>query len=122
MSLTHREHCRGVTFVTAHAQDHSEPDWQTLAASGTTLVIYMGMSRIDTLTQALLQHLPASTPSAIVQWASTPQERRLVCRLDGLAQQQRRQDLAARGLFWWVMRWAKRRQMATARLVQKAKA
>ncbi|GAB7125751.1 uroporphyrinogen-III C-methyltransferase [Silvimonas sp. JCM 19000] len=87
MSLTHREHCRGVTFVTAHAQDHSEPDWQTLAASGTTLVIYMGMSRIDTLTQALLQHLPASTPSAIVQWASTPQERRLVCRLDGLAQQ-----------------------------------
>ncbi|HDR9115486.1 TPA: uroporphyrinogen-III C-methyltransferase, partial [Burkholderia territorii] len=47
ISLTHREHCHGVTFVTAHRQDHGEPDWATLAASGTTLAIYMGMSRVD---------------------------------------------------------------------------
>lgn len=87
MSLTHRQHCQGVTFVTAHAQDHSEPDWAALAATGTTLVIYMGMSRIDSLSTALLQHLPAHTPAAIVQWASTAQERRLVCPLSRLAGQ-----------------------------------
>ncbi|WP_269082671.1 uroporphyrinogen-III C-methyltransferase [Amantichitinum ursilacus] len=85
MSLTHRQHCQGVTFVTAHAQDHTEPDWGTLAATGTTLVIYMGMSRIDSLTAALLRHLPTHTPAAIVQWASTPQERRLVSTLAKLA-------------------------------------
>jgi uroporphyrin-III C-methyltransferase len=45
VSLTHRDHCRGVTFVTAHAQDHSEPDWAALAATGTTLAIYMGMAQ-----------------------------------------------------------------------------
>ncbi|SMC22982.1 uroporphyrinogen-III C-methyltransferase [Andreprevotia lacus DSM 23236] len=85
ISLTHREHCRGVTFVTAHAQDDSEPDWATLAATGTTLVIYMGMSRIASLTTALLRHLPAHTPAAVVQWASTTKEQRLVTNLGGLA-------------------------------------
>lgn len=85
ISLTHREHCQGVTFVTAHTQDHGEPDWAALAATGTTLVIYMGMGRIASLTQGLLQNLPAQTPAAIVQWASTPQERRLVTTLDQLA-------------------------------------
>ena len=49
VSLTHRDHCHGITFVTAHTQDHGEPDWAALAATGTTLAIYMGMrpDRID---------------------------------------------------------------------------
>ncbi|TDR73325.1 uroporphyrinogen-III C-methyltransferase [Paludibacterium purpuratum] len=84
MSLTHRQHCRGVTLVTAHAQDHSEPDWQALAATGTTLAIYMGMSRLGSLSRTLLRHLPGSTPAAVVQWASTAQERRLCTTLAGL--------------------------------------
>jgi uroporphyrin-III C-methyltransferase len=85
ISLTHREHCRGVTFVTAHAQDDSEPDWAALATIGTTLVIYMGMNRIGSLTDALRRHLPAHTPAAVVQWASTPRERRLLSTLGKLA-------------------------------------
>ncbi|BCL75153.1 uroporphyrin-III C-methyltransferase [Jeongeupia sp. HS-3] len=85
ISLTHREHCRGVTFVTAHAQDHSEPDWNALAATGTTLVIYMGMSRIDSLAAGLMRTLPPCTPAAVVQWASTEREQRLVTTLGALA-------------------------------------
>ncbi|MFA9440235.1 uroporphyrinogen-III C-methyltransferase [Uliginosibacterium sp. sgz301328] len=84
-SLTHRDHCRGVTFVTAHAHDHSEPDWRALAATGTTLAIYMGMSRVDSIAGNLLQHLAAGTPAAVVQWAGSAHERRLVTRLDQLA-------------------------------------
>ncbi|WP_269530796.1 uroporphyrinogen-III C-methyltransferase [Chitinimonas sp. BJYL2] len=85
ISLTHRDHCQGVTFVTAHDRDDGEPDWATLAATGTTLVIYMGMSRIDSLCAGLQRHLPASTPAAVVQWASTTREKRLVSRIDSLA-------------------------------------
>ncbi|AOX99509.1 uroporphyrinogen-III C-methyltransferase [Jeongeupia sp. USM3] len=85
ISLTHREHCRGVTFVTAHAQDHSEPDWDALAATGTTLVVYMGMSRIASLAGGLMRTLPSSTPAAVVQWASTAREQRLVTTLAALA-------------------------------------
>ena len=87
MSLTHRDHCHGVTFVTAHTHDHGEPDWAALAATGTTLVIYMGMTRIQSLTQALLRHLPPDTPAAIVQSASLPDEVRLFATLDQLSEQ-----------------------------------
>ena len=83
--LTHRDWTQGVTFITAHAQDDSAPDWGALAATGTTLVIYMGMSRIDALADGLLAHLPPTQPAAVVQWASTPREQRLVTTLGKLA-------------------------------------
>jgi uroporphyrin-III C-methyltransferase len=85
ISLTHRDHCQGVTFITAHMQDHSQPDWAALAATGTTLAIYMGMSRIASLTASLLGVLSASTPAAVVQNAGSSQEKRLVTTLDRLA-------------------------------------
>ncbi|AKC86342.1 uroporphyrinogen-III C-methyltransferase [Pseudoxanthomonas suwonensis] len=85
VSLTHRGHCHGVTFVTAHTHDHGEPDWEALARSGTTLAIYMGMGRIGPVARGLLRHLPAETPVAIVQAASQPGERRLLSTLGELA-------------------------------------
>lgn len=85
VSLTHRRHCQGVTFITAHKHDHGEPDWAALAATGTTLAIYMGMTRIESLCQALMTALPARTPAAVVQWAGMPSERRWLGRLDQLA-------------------------------------
>jgi uroporphyrin-III C-methyltransferase len=85
VSLTHREHCHGVSFVTAHTADHGEPDWAALCATGTTLAIYMGMRRIDRLAQSLLQHLPADTPVAVVLAASQPGQQRLFTRLSELA-------------------------------------
>jgi uroporphyrin-III C-methyltransferase len=45
----------------------------------------MGMSRIETLCATLASFLPAHTPAAVVQWAGTSNERRLVSRLDRLA-------------------------------------
>jgi uroporphyrin-III C-methyltransferase len=74
-----------VSFVTAHTEDHGEPDWAALAATRTTLAIYMGMRRIDSVAAALLAHLPAGTPAAVVQWAGGIDERRLLTRLDRLA-------------------------------------
>ncbi len=84
VSLTHREHCHGVTFVTAHTQDHGEPEWEALARTGTTLAIYMGMSRLASLAAGLLPHLPADTPVAIVQAASRIDEQRHLTTLQAL--------------------------------------
>lgn len=86
ISLTHRAHCDGVTFVTAHKQDHDEPDWRALAASNTTLAIYMGMHRIHRICAALAEHLPASTPAAVVEWAGTIHERRCLGTLTDIAE------------------------------------
>ncbi len=84
VSLTHREHCHGVTFITAHTRDHGEPDWAALCATGTTLAIYMGMHRLDALARSLSRHLPADTPAAVVQAASRADETRWLGALGSL--------------------------------------
>jgi uroporphyrin-III C-methyltransferase len=43
------------------------------------------LQRVETLTETLLEHLAATTPAAAVQWAGTPQERRMVTSLGRLA-------------------------------------
>ena len=87
--LTHRDHAHGVIFVTGHARADGELlHWPTLAAAaaqGLTLVIYMGVNSIDALQSGLLQGLPVSTPAAVVQHASLPQQRQLICTLGTLA-------------------------------------
>ncbi|TWI53034.1 uroporphyrin-III C-methyltransferase [Pseudomonas duriflava] len=76
ISLTHRGIARGVTLVTAHTQDDSTLNWQALAQSGTTLVVYMGVARLQDVQQGLLEGgLPASTPVAMIENASLPQQR-----------------------------------------------
>ena len=92
--LTHREHAHGVIFVTGHARAGSPTlHWPTLgaaAAQGLTLVIYMGVSAVETLQAGLLQALPASTPAAVVQHASLPQQRQLGCTLGTLVSEVQR--------------------------------
>lgn len=108
--LTDRRHAQGVMFVTGHARSHARvhpggraggypeghpadrtaegPDWPTLAAAaaqGITLVIYMGIATVEVLQTGLLTGLPGTTPVAVVQHASLPQQRHVVCRLDALA-------------------------------------
>ncbi|WP_036044323.1 uroporphyrinogen-III C-methyltransferase [Paraburkholderia mimosarum] len=85
ISLTHRDHCQGVIFVTAHLRDHSEPDWHALAATGMTLAIYMGMSRIESLCATLANTLSTATPAAVVQWAGSVNERRVTGTLGTIA-------------------------------------
>lgn len=76
---TDRRHAQGVLLVTGHAQPGSDgPDWPAIgavAASGVTLVIYMGMAQVARIREALLQHLPPGMPAAVVQQASGPGER-----------------------------------------------
>jgi len=96
--LTHREHAHGVVFVTGHAKPgDSGTDWPLLAHTARqtklTLVIYMGVSSLDTIRQGLLQGLPATTPVAIVQHASLPVQRQALTTLGDLADTMAREGL-----------------------------
>jgi uroporphyrin-III C-methyltransferase len=86
---THRDHAQGVMLVTGHAREGAAgPDWSVLgaaAAQGITLVIYMGMSRLQAVQLGLLTALPAATPAAVVQHAGTPQTRHCVSTLGCIA-------------------------------------
>jgi len=79
--LTLRGVARGVSFVTAHTQDDSPLDWTALAQSGTTLVVYMGVAKLAEIRGNLIAAgLAASTPVALIENASLPQQRE--CRSD----------------------------------------
>lgn len=74
--LTLRGVSRGVTLVTAHTQDDSEPEWAALAASGTTLVVYMGVARLAALQTGLLAGgMAPGMPLAMIENASLPEQR-----------------------------------------------
>lgn len=96
---THRDHAQGVMLVTGHAREGGAgPDWAALgaaAAQGLTLVVYMGMRRLDTLQAGLLAALPADTPAAVVQAVGTPAERQLLAPLGHLAAAVAREGFAS---------------------------
>ncbi|HJE30551.1 MAG TPA: uroporphyrinogen-III C-methyltransferase [Pseudomonas nitrititolerans] len=76
ISLTHRGVARGVTLVTAHTQDGRGPDWHALAKTGTTLVVYMGVSSLQQVQTGLIEGgLPAWMPVAMIENASLAQQR-----------------------------------------------
>ena len=101
--LTHREHAHGVIFVTGHPRGGSDGHsaglhWPTLAAAaaqGLTLVIYMGVATAASVQDGLLQSLPAQTPVAVVQHASLPQQRHVLCSLRELADSIAREELGS---------------------------
>ena len=87
-SLTLRGLARKLVFVTAHARagEVLDLDWQALADPAATLAIYMGKAAAaEVSSQLMAAGLPASTPVALVENASLPDERSLITRLDLLA-------------------------------------
>ena len=84
--LTHRGLAHGVTFVTGHTRDGVQPDWAALAASGTTLVIYMGLRNLARITAALkAAGMDPATPSCIIENGTLPAQRQRVCTLGTLS-------------------------------------
>jgi uroporphyrin-III C-methyltransferase/precorrin-2 dehydrogenase/sirohydrochlorin ferrochelatase len=75
--LTHRDHAQSCVFVTGHLKDGSMTlDWALLARPKQTVVVYMGLHGLPTLCAELIAHgLAASTPAAIVQQGTTPNQR-----------------------------------------------
>lgn len=83
--LTCRGLVSGVRYVTGHCQADMplDLDWAGLADPETTLVVYMGAANIAEIARRLIaQGMPASLPVLAVASATTPQEKRIVARLD----------------------------------------
>ena len=86
--LTHRDLCHGAVLVTGHAGDDAAtaPNWQALVATGLPLVIYMGVSRCESIQRDLLEAgMRASMPIAVIQNATRRDQRAIVTTLQQLA-------------------------------------
>jgi uroporphyrin-III C-methyltransferase len=80
--VTHRGLSDRVTIATAHAADGSEPDYASLAATGGTLVLFMGLARLPALAAGLIAAgLPAETPAAVVSRGTLPDQEVVIASL-----------------------------------------
>jgi uroporphyrin-III C-methyltransferase/precorrin-2 dehydrogenase/sirohydrochlorin ferrochelatase len=84
--LTLRGVASSLVFVTGHDADgETLPDWAGLALRGTTVAVYMGLSVAAMVAARLIgAGLAPSTPVAVVENASLPEQRAFAGRLDEL--------------------------------------
>jgi uroporphyrin-III C-methyltransferase/precorrin-2 dehydrogenase/sirohydrochlorin ferrochelatase len=85
--LTHRDHARGVRFVTAHCKSALDAvDWASLARERDTLAIYMGVGSVQRIEAELLAHGQSpTTPVAFIENGTRVDQRVIVGSLEGAA-------------------------------------
>ena len=95
--VTDRRCSPGVALVTGHnGEGRPQPNWAALAQSGLTLVIYMGVARVETIVAALREAgMAATMPAAVIAAAHTPGQRHAVTTLAALASTLKSEGLAS---------------------------
>jgi uroporphyrinogen III methyltransferase/synthase len=88
--VTHRDLASAVAFVTGH-EDPGKPEsaleWDALARFPGTLVVYMGVRQLPTITERLqAAGRPADEPAAVVERGTLPGQRMVVATLGTVAQ------------------------------------
>jgi uroporphyrin-III C-methyltransferase len=76
--LTHRDHACALVLATGHrrGKQQLDMDWTMLARPHQTVVLYMGVSNLPEICRQLLTHgLLASTPAALIENATLPEQR-----------------------------------------------
>ncbi len=97
--VTHRGLSTSVTLVTGHedpAKGASDTHWESLARAGGTLVLYMGVSRLEGIVQTLIAAgMAADTPSAAIEWGTYERQRTVEAPLAALPPIMRQEALGA---------------------------
>lgn len=86
--LTDRRYSSGVTFVTGHkrtGKDLGDINWKALAGLDQTIVFYMGIKNLQTITKNLTEHgMAKETPAAVVRLATTTEQETVTGTLDDI--------------------------------------
>jgi uroporphyrin-III C-methyltransferase len=84
--LTHRSYSSSVVFVTGHemaGKYRPGVNWQAIAQSAETIVVYMGIQNLDRITHELIAAgLASNTPIALIRWGTTSKQQELVATLE----------------------------------------
>ncbi|HJU13385.1 MAG TPA: uroporphyrinogen-III C-methyltransferase [Candidatus Nitrosotalea sp.] len=87
--LTHRDYASSVVFVTGHEdakKTKGTVDWKKLAKSVDTIVIMMGLSRLEIISKNLISGgLERNTPVAVIQNGTTSEHKMLKGNLGNIA-------------------------------------
>lgn len=95
--LTHRDYAQSVVLITGHGKNSEDSlDWPSLARDRQTLAVYMGVARYSQLSRKLMLHgRPGTTPIAIVERGTSPDQRVITGTLDALPEIVRAKNVIA---------------------------
>ncbi|NYT19076.1 MAG: uroporphyrinogen-III C-methyltransferase [Methanosarcinales archaeon] len=100
--VTHRDYASMVTFITGHEDPTKEEtalDWETLAAFGGTIVIFMGVKMLERNMNELMKFgKDPKTPVAMVERGTRPDQRVTIGTVETIAQIAKDQDVKAPAL------------------------
>jgi uroporphyrinogen III methyltransferase/synthase len=129
LSMTHREAASSIAYVTATEsveKDRESHDWAKLATATETIVFFMGLRKLGSLMQTLVEHgRPSETPAAVVEKASLPSQRTVVGTVGTIARLCEEQGIGTPALtivgevvrFRERLRWFDRRPLFGARVL-----
>jgi uroporphyrinogen III methyltransferase / synthase len=87
--VTHRDAASAVAFVTGHedpAKPESALDWAALARFPGTLVVYMGVRRLEAIVRELMAGgRPGTEPAAVIERGTLPDQRVVTGTLETIA-------------------------------------
>jgi len=86
--ITHRKCASSVAIITGHDYfaKHELVNWKKLATSVDTMIILMGMARLEEIVrELLLGGLPRNVKVAIVEWGTTSRQRTVTGTLSNIA-------------------------------------
>ena len=95
--LTHRDYAQSVRFVTGHLKNNSaDLPWAELVHPNQTIVFYMGLMGLPIICDQLIKHgMSASTPMALVQKGTTPQQKVVIASLDTMVEKLKENPVSA---------------------------
>lgn len=100
--LTHRDLSTHFTIVTGHerfGKERLSVNWKALAEMGGTLVIYMGITNMRGIADALMTHgRSPDAPVSVIRWGTTPQQEQHTGTLSTIADQIEAVNLRPPGL------------------------
>jgi len=84
--LTHRDYASSFAVVTGHARKEAAPSMPPIPDAD-TLVVLMGVKNLAAIVERMLiQGRSPATPSAFIQWGTTPMQRTVVGTLDTIVE------------------------------------
>ncbi len=96
--VTHRGLASSFAVVTGHEDPRkarATVNWSRLALAAETIVVLMGVGRLEEIASALVEHGRApETPAALVRWATLAEQQTLVAPLGEIAQRAREAGIA----------------------------
>jgi len=95
--LTHRDYAQSVRFITGHTKTGQlDLPWVSMLDPEQTLVFYMGLTYLETICQSLITHgRDPSTPAALIEKGTTPEQRVITAQLDSLPARVKSQEVHA---------------------------